>query len=464
MNRRNFISRFGLGAAGALLSPTLNGFIAEAMGQPNARKLFFLYSFPVGFHADMEFSPQEFRGQGPTLEGKKAFTWPFALGPLEPFRNRALLIDGLSNDVKSNDGHSGGYGALTGVSHPDKVLVGKIPVGISIDQHIAKGFGTKTAVPSIRFGVQGRGWGPEGNHAFAFGKDSPAPHIGDPAKLHLSLFGQATGGGKSASKSQTLLLDTMASAYKRVANRLAGAERAKIDQTLAAIEQLERRMLAAGGCTVPSVPNSAFKTNARGASVAASSPEDALESMLDISLIAVICGLSNVVAISDGFGAHGTQTRYKRIHNDATINPNGFMKGEPEIFAPNHEPAVTAKPMREVVRRYQSSLLARAITTLQAVPFENGANLFDRSTMLFVSTNGDDHHARKTRWPCVVVGNAGGTLKADGRFLYYPGRRALSDLFSTLATAVGVPTNDFGKPGPGAVPNDPIQGPLTELL
>ena len=57
-----------------------------------------------------------------------------------------------------------------------------------------------------------------------------------------------------------------------------------------------------------------------------------------------------------------------------------------------------------------------------------------------------------------------GALRADGRFLRYSRegrnpRRALADLFSTVATAVGAPTDDFGAGGV-----EEVEGPLAELL
>ena len=75
------------------------------------------------------------------------------------------------------------------------------------------------------------------------------------------------------------------------------------------------------------------------------------------------------------------------------------------------------------------------------------------------------HDTTHKRWPLLVMGNAGGKLKTEGRFLRYAERgktgwRSLADFFQTVGQAYGVPLPDFGVEN-GA---DPVKGPLTELL
>jgi hypothetical protein len=96
--------------------------------------------------------------------------------------------------------------------------------------------------------------------------------------------------------------------------------------------------------------------------------------------------------------------------------------------------------------------------------------------MVYTTDNGEDHHGQKNRWPVVMVGNAGGTLKADGRFLRfgsiacYPNRDgtrpegpvtyALSEFFATIAHGVGVPAPETFAAG-GFHKN---RGPIPQLL
>jgi hypothetical protein len=448
--RRSFLSAASLGGTATLLSPLVGGLLNEAQGQPVRRQLALFYVFGVGFHPDWEFTPTDLKGKAPSLAGPTNFAWPTALGPLESLRGRTLLIDGLSNPVKTTNGHQGGFGALScrtaaqGANNGRALFAG----GISIDQHVAETLGAGTALPSVRFGVHGRGWAPVMQSVFAFGPDRPASHILDPVLFHRTLFGKVTGGqDPTQNKSDTVLLDAIAGQVRRLQGQLAGAERAKLDEMLTAIGQLEKRQAAGLRCaTVPKAP-AAVPTD--GPRV----PEDALEAMMSMSLAAAICGLTNVICVADGApGGHGSQTRWKRIAAGTQFASQGY------VSQPDHDAEDTGRPKRQIVRRYQTGVLADAARVLQGVKVGD-QTLFDQAVMLFMSENGDDHHSRKARWPLVLLGNAGGKLKTDGRFLHYPNQRALGDLFSTLATALGRPTDDFGKGG-----NAPTQGPLTELL
>jgi hypothetical protein len=447
--RRSFLSTYSLGGAAALLSPLVGGLINEARGQAPRRQLALFYVFGTGFHADYEFTPDDLKGKGPSLSGPTSFKWPTALAPLEPYRSRALLIDGLSNPVKTTNGHVGGFGALSCRTSTQGANNGrdKFAAGISIDQYVAETLSAGMAFPAVRFGVQNQGWAPLSQSVFAYGPDRPIAHILDPVLYHRTLFGKVTGSqDPTQSKTDKLLLDSIATQARRLQGVLAGPERAKLDEYLNAIGQLEKRQAAALSCG--GAPRAPAAVPERGPAY----PEDALEAMMSMSLIAAICGLTNVIAVCDGPGGHGVQTRFKRIAAGTQFQAQGF------VSQPDHDGPELATAKRQIVRRYQTGVLAGAIRTLEAVK-SGDQTLFDQTVMVFMSENGDDHHSRKTRWPLVLVGNAGRKLKVDGRFLYYPNQRAVADLFSTVATALGRPTDDFGKGG-----NAPTQGVLTEVL
>ena len=94
---------------------------------------------------------------------------------------------------------------------------------------------------------------------------------------------------------------------------------------------------------------------------------------------------------------------------------------------------------------------------------EGDRTAWDNSVIVYTSDNGETHHSNKRRWPIVVLGNAGGKLKADGRFRAYPmsgSARALTHLYATVAVALDVPGGEtFGKGGV-----ETTHGPLSELL
>jgi hypothetical protein len=170
------------------------------------------------------------------------------------------------------------------------------------------------------------------------------------------------------------------------------------------------------------------------------------DSLWDMASLALVCGMTNVIGASIGCGQAHLFCLWPLIGHDADALQRA---------------ATTISGM--------FARIMRTVNALQQVK-EGDKTAFDNSAFLFISDNGGgediNHHTDKKRWPLVVVGNAGGKLKADGRFMRFPlksqrqtGVRALADFYSTLATALGVPTDNFGMGGP-----EPIQGPIAELL
>lgn len=454
--RRSFLERLGLGAGRILLAPVALDLVREAYGAEPARKraVFFLAS--NGLHHEMVFTPPEFRQDSelaaPVLDGPRTFTWPEAFAPLAPYRHRSLLVDGLTNRPKSTQGHTAGYAALTCRTWPVGPNNGResvAPAGISIDQHVAEHIGANTSFRSVRFGVQNRVDGPQVSRVFAFGEGRPAPHYVDPRALYTELFGSAgPAGAPSGGGTRKRLLDAISSDIKRLQGALAGTERGKLDQYLAAIEQYDKRQASVATCRRVEAPGALRAT------------EDLLESMLDMSLVALACGVTNVLCISAGCGnTHTTFPKYTRIHKGTSFEAQGFVTHE------GHSPDAVQRDARTVIARYHTGLVARVVETLSAIKEGNGT-AFDASVVLYFSDNAHQHHSNKERWPVLVVGNAGGTLRADGRFVRFPlvtknaaDARSMGDFFSTLATALGRPTNDFGRGG-----NEPTTGVLEPLL
>jgi hypothetical protein len=131
-----------------------------------------------------------------------------------------------------------------------------------------------------------------------------------------------------------------------------------------------------------------------------------------------------------------------------------------------HHARTIQAPALDIAYQWLGKLMARTIETLTKVRVGD-STLWDNSTFAFLSDNGEEHHAGHIRWPIAIIGNAGGKLRADGRFLRFPkrgaaGNRSMADLFCTMATACGAPTKDFGRDPDGG--GEPVQGPIDLLL
>ncbi len=470
VSRRSFIERLGLGAGAVLLSPIASALVSEARGQVNDRKIAFFMLSGNGIHPDWLFTPKEFAArsqpddvltvQSTLLDAPKTFTLPPMFKAMEAYRSRMLLIDGLANKV-TGASHSTNYGALSamGDENGDEGSPGGEfgpPAGITIDQFIANQIGTKTPRKSVLYGISTAETATAAGHygIFAAGKDKPLPIYQNPSALFTDVFGKAmtpapnapTGGNDKAAARQRLVFDTIRGDIKRLEGALAGTEKRKLELYLEAIEEFEKNQqaikLVTANCTIPPVPMGTPAT-----------PVDALESMNLIGTLALTCGVTNVVGVSCGCGpSHDTFPDLGKLFsgtNHENIDGHADERGRTEAFT--------------IMYNWLGKLMARTIQSLATIKVGD-RTLWDNSVFVFTSENGEDHHAHYNRWPVALFGNAGGKLKADGRFLRFPARgssgyRSMADLYCTLATALGTPTNDFAKGGP-----EPVKGPIDLLM
>ena len=104
---------------------------------------------------------------------------------------------------------------------------------------------------------------------------------------------------------------------------------------------------------------------------------------------------------------------------------------------------------------------------LESVP-EGDGTVLDNTAILYLSGAADRHHSSCFEWPMVLIGNLGGRLRSNGRYLCWPnygekGHRTVANLYCTLLHAAGTPRDSFGDTDPGLKDFDQT-GPLTELL
>ena len=90
-------------------------------------------------------------------------------------------------------------------------------------------------------------------------------------------------------------------------------------------------------------------------------------------------------------------------------------------------------------RASKKDLSAEERAKLDAVK-EGDGTMLDNTLIVFMSDSGDGHHPQLYNWPMVLIGNLGGRLKTDGRYLEFPGygktnHSTIASLGSTPASA-----------------------------
>ncbi|MEM9457820.1 MAG: DUF1552 domain-containing protein [Myxococcota bacterium] len=431
-SRRNFLRGLGVGAGAMLLTPMARMLVSEAMGQEASEdKRFLLYN---NFNGIVEGAGHPQMGADET---------DFDLGAYETtlgsHREDITWVTNLYNphnyDLHGNVWH------LTVMP----TVGDDLPGGPSIDRVIAQEIGA--GMPFSSLTLQPIKYKKGGDDFSADGASNPiATPYNEPVTTFAEVFGMAAGEDPQLAAERLAkdmsVLDSLTGDISRMQSRLAGPERQKMEQYLDSLRGLEQRLqnLAAISCDNLGAPDPSLGDYpAPGRSNPDSVPPEAPQAMIDIGVHALACGLTRVVVLqwNDGVGFLGDGVG---SHNDT------WHGGTPERFRLYHE--------------YHGGNLARIWEMLQQ--FETGAgSVADSSLVMWTSRNGSGHHRHYHRLQAMLLGNAGGAF-TSGRFISLPqldrsdvedknygalaGGFATSDLYVSVANALGAPIDSFGDP------------------
>src|SRR6516162_7106317 len=224
-SRREFLRDLGLSAAAlpfVLNLPSL-GFANQ---QARKQRLVVLFS-PNGI-VPKTFWPDE--------EGEK-FALKEILQPLEPFKNRTLVLHGVCDRVRGDgDNHMRGIGCLlTGAElFPGNIQGGShTPAGwasgISIDQeirnHLQKQAATRTRFGSLEFGVLVPDRADTWTRMVYAGPNKPIAPIANPYQMFNKLYGRAK--DREALKS---VLDDVQGDLKKIGGAVSAEDRRLLDE------------------------------------------------------------------------------------------------------------------------------------------------------------------------------------------------------------------------------------------
>lgn len=238
--RREFIRKLQLSTAAL---PFLTGLPSLSGANANLRKQRMVILFSPNGVAKPNFWPTE--------GGEEDFVLPRSLKPLEPFRDRSLILQGLCDKIRGDgDSHMRGMGCLlTGIElFPGNVQGGgETPAGwasgISIDQEITNFLQanpeTHTRFGSLEFGVL------VPNHADTWtrmsyaGPNRPLTPISDPYRMFKKLYGRVEDEASLQS-----VLDDLALELRALRNAVPAEDRQILEEHTDFVRDMERNLQA----------------------------------------------------------------------------------------------------------------------------------------------------------------------------------------------------------------------------
>jgi hypothetical protein len=377
----------------------------------------------------------------PAAEGT-AFEVTPTLEPLAPFRNRMVIVTGLSNkqgDALPGEGagdHARAAGAyLTGV-HPKKTEGADIQAGVSMDQIAARALGRETQLASLEISLDSKepvgACDPGYSCAYANtlcwrSPTTPLPMENDPRAVFERLFGSSDSTDPAMwrlrRQEDRSILDGMTRKVARLKQQLGPGDSTKLDEYVDAIRDVERRIQKAEEQSARELP--AIDQPAG----IPSSFEDHAKLMFDLQALAYQADLTRV---STFMMSHETSQRaYPEIGVPDAHHPLSHHGGDAEKIA---------KLVK--VNLYHARLFAYYVEKLRSTSDGEGS-LLDHVTIIYGSGMSDGNTHNHHNLPTVLIGSGAGRIQG-GRHLKYPPSTPVTNLFLSVLDKLGVPAETIG--------------------
>ena len=369
----------------------------------------------------------------PATEGA-GFELSEILQPLKPFHAQINVISGLESAQAYGSGatanHNRSAASFLSAAHAE---TGAQPhLGITVDQVVARKIGQDTPLPSIELMIEessvncGDGLSCSYRDTISWqGPTSPLPMQNNPQVVFERLFGDGNTAEQRATRRQQSLslLDSVRGEASSLQHKLPAADRARLDQYLTDVREIERRVQKAGqqlsdDLDVPSAPTGVPKD-----------VEAHVKLMFDLQVLAWQAEITRV----------STMLLAKELSN--AVYPQSGVRDAFHILS-HHSNIQENIDRFAVLNRYHVTLLAYLLEKLRTTPDGDGT-LLDHSMLLWGSAMSDGNQHNHPDLPIVRAGGASGRLKG-GRHLKNPRNTPMANLLIAMLDKLDIPTEKFG--------------------
>jgi hypothetical protein len=369
----------------------------------------------------------------PATEGS-GFEFTPILKPLEPFRDRLLVLNGLNSVPPpwSHDTHPrASTRFLTDVPPKETRGFADLQAGTSMDQLLARDFGRYTQLASLELALESSesagtcsaGFSCAYTSTIAWsGPSTPLPMQHDPRMVFERMFGDSGSTDpavrRARAKADSSLLDSISQKVAQLQKRLGAGDRAKLDEYFAAIRDVERRIQKAEAqnaeAVVPRMEHPGGVPDTF---------EDHANLMYDLFALAYQVDLTRVITFMIG-----------RESSGQTFPDLGIPESHHPLSHHDNDPAKLAK--LTTINTYHLTLFAKFLEKLRTTPDGDGS-LLDHVAMIYGSgmSNGNGHDPLNL--PILLVGGGSGFIKS-GRSIRFPKDTPLANLHVTLLDKLGV--------------------------
>jgi Protein of unknown function (DUF1552) len=428
LSRRTILRGVGTAVALPLLDAMIPAFAPAATTTP-VRRLGVVYHpngviydkwLPTGADSQFELSP--------TLKG------------LEPFKDKLIVVTGLFSDQAEPLGDGGGDHSRACGSYLTGVHIKKsdsiVENAVSMDQIAAKAFESETQLSSLQMTADENSLLGSCDLGYSCAYSStvswltptlPLMAENNPRVLFERMFGSSdsTDARVRAArlKQDRSLLDSVNDRVNQLQRKLGTADNRKVNDYLAALRDVERRIQKAEEQSSKELPD------VHQPAGIPDTFDEQVRLLYDLQVLAYQSDLTRVITFL--YGREQTGRPYPQI---------GVPEGHHPLTHHQNDPVKMEKCTR--IQRHHIALFAEYLEKLRNTPDGDGS-LLDHVILLFGSgISNSDRHTHGPL-PTFVVGGGSGTLKG-GRHLIYPEHTPLTNLQLTLLNKLGVPAESLG--------------------
>jgi hypothetical protein len=258
---------------------------------------------------------------------------------------------------------------------------------------------------------------------------TPLPMANNPRAVFERLFGDVDSTDREEQltrmRQQKSILDGLAQRTSRLLKMTSAADRAKLDEYLDAIRDIERRIQVAESQSGRELPR------LERPSGVPTEFEDYFKLMVDLQVIAYQADLTRVLTFMM-----------------AREGPTGGL-AYPQIGIPDqhhnlshHQGDPTKVDKLFQINRYHVKLFTYFLEKLQSVR-EGDGTLLDHSAIMYGSSMSNGNGHQHDNLPILLVGGGNGRIKG-GRHLRYPDGTPMTNLHLSLLDMLGVPVETLG--------------------
>jgi hypothetical protein len=427
--RRTMLRGLGASLALPLLDSMVPALTAAAQSPARPVKRLGVVYVPNGM-VMKHWTPQ---GDGPLAELTSI------LKPLEPFRDRLVVLTGLNSTPPPDAVNAAGVHArastrfLTDVP-PKRSDTSEVEAGISIDQIVAAHLGRTTELASLELAIEGRdlagscdiGFSCAYTNTIAWrGAHTPLPMENDPRALFERMFGDSGSTDRGARmarlRAEQSVLDSVADRVSQLRQRVGPRDRVKLTEYLDAVRDIERRIERAEAQSSRELPRVEQPAGVP------SSFEEHAKLMFDLQVLAYQTDLTRVMTFMLG-----------RELSGRTFHELGVSEGHHAVS--HHQEDAAKLANLEKIKIFHSQLFAYYLDRLRATPDGDGS-LLDHVLIVYGAGMADSNLHAVSDLPVLIAGGNGGGLKG-GRHVKYDKGTPLANLHLTMLDMLDVPAVD----------------------